>query len=56
MEHEGKGSNAYAAFQQLVVLDPVDESRRANVPLFRIVRPDGGYVNISVPMMRDLVC
>ena len=55
VEHDGKGSDAYAALRRLVLLDPVDERDRGGVPLFRRTRPDGGRVHMSVPMMRNLV-
>ena len=34
-EHDGKGSDAFAALERLVRLDPVPESKRATTPLFR---------------------
>ena len=34
-EHDGKGSDAFAALERLVRLDPVPENKRATTPLFR---------------------
>ena len=55
VEHDGRGSDAYAALRRLVQLDPVADARKGEVPLFRKVSSDGSWVHMSVSAMRGLV-
>lgn len=54
VEHDGKGSDAYAALSRLVRYDPVPESQRAMTPLFRRHTPTGCR-HMTVTGMRSLV-
>lgn len=55
-EHDGGGSDAYAALWRLCKYDPVPEALKAVTPLFRRSKPDGAMTtHMTVKMMRALV-
>lgn len=55
VEHDGRGSDAYAALERLVRLDPVPDGQQSHVPLFRRITANGDRVHMTVSLMRKLV-
>lgn len=54
-EHDGGGSDVYAALKRLVRLDPVPRDKQASTPLFRDVTKDGKRVHFTTSSMRKLI-
>lgn len=55
LEHDGGGSDTYAALRRLERYDPVHPSARDTTPLFRRGRKQGGRQHASTSMLRTLV-
>lgn len=55
VEHDRKGSNAYAALESLVRLDQMPAQQRETVLLFRRATLSGERVHMTVAMIRNLV-
>ena len=54
-QHDGNGSDVYAALKRLVFLDPVPESAQAHTPLFRNVSRMGKRLHFTTSSMRSLI-
>jgi len=54
-EHDGGGSDTYAALRRLDEHDPVPHEERSTTPLFRRRTTDGTTRHVSVSMLRELV-
>lgn len=54
-EHDGGGSDVYAALKRLVCLDPVADKDKASTPLFRDISKRGKRAHFTTSSMRKLV-